>query len=163
MRNEIRTELKPKIDAILRNALLNTHGKYKLKQRQLSLMLELSDRACSALESGKYGFSLETFLFFLAHCSDNPIALITDLVQEIDKVCNTPPELIISREWMNREMRWTKKSVQRSPVTDRFTCPHCGAPVIQDFQNFCGNCAQALNWSEAFPNNVPLDAKLFHT
>lgn len=60
---------------------------------------------------------------------------------------NLSPEMILSPAWLYRELHWVRQPIQISSVTHDFTCPSCGAPIARDFQNFCGNCAQALDWS----------------
>jgi DNA-binding XRE family transcriptional regulator len=148
MSNEIREELKPVLDSMLHTFILQSRESLGLSQSQMSLMLEMSERSYAAIEAGEFSCSLMTFLLFLANCCTDPLSLIEELVQEIDKYTFLPREMLASRAWMHSEPRRAQMPVQISLITENYLCPACGAPAARDFQAFCGNCGQALDWSE---------------
>lgn len=148
MSNEIRDTLKPEIDKVIHKWILQTHYEFNFSQNQMSALLEMDPRSYAALEAKANGCGLETFLLYLFRACPNGPAFLLELHDKIDELIPPlSPEMILSPAWLYRELHWVRQPIQISSVTHDFTCPSCGAPIARDFQNFCGNCAQALDWS----------------
>lgn len=163
MSNEIRENLKSEIDKITHDWLLQTHDQFELTQEQMASLLNMDRRSYAAIESKQNSCGLLTFLIYLFNLCPAALTLLIELSKKIDEFVPAHPEMVTSREWMYREMRWTQKSVQTSPITKEHLCPECGAPIARDFQNYCGSCGQALNWNEyAVEDDTDLKAEALH-
>jgi len=150
MSTEIKKKLKPAVDDLVHDRLLQSHDSNHFNQEQMSIILVIASRSYAAIEAKEHGCSLLSFLGYLTRGCDDPLAVIIEIAELYDKYAPINPELTASREWVRRHKRWTQKAVTISPVTGGYLCPTCSAPVPRDFQNYCGNCAQALDWSEVF-------------
>ena len=61
-----KSERKKQMDACLRTALKRYHAASGLSQEALAEKLGMSQRACSALENGEYGFSAYSIFMLFA-------------------------------------------------------------------------------------------------
>ena len=57
---------KEALQQLLKNRLLNFRAEHGYSQEKIAELLHISPRALFALESGKYGFSALTLMFFLS-------------------------------------------------------------------------------------------------
>lgn len=147
MRKRFRTV----IQDFFRSEVLKTRHELSFTQEEMAHLLFMSTRSYAAIESGNACCSLVTFLIFLTRYCFDPIDFLVRITAVLDDALDTQPEMTVSREWMHLR---SPTPVRESPPYEDgeidLLCPHCGAPIPRDFQPFCGQCAQALDWSEAF-------------
>lgn len=74
-----------------RSCLLQTRSQLGLTQSQMAEKLNISDRAYSNLESGKYCCSTITLVLFLLLCTDNYNTFLEDLRKEFENVYKCVP------------------------------------------------------------------------
>lgn len=147
----MKKELREALKNAMREEFLKSRQDMCLNQDRFSDCLYMSERSYVDLEGGKSLCSFMTFLFFAAKCHRDPVAMLTRLVKIVDEFANVNPEDVVSRSWAEKvSLQTPAPVVQYKGHGDEPSypiCVHCGAPIARDYQRFCGNCSQALDWA----------------
>lgn len=145
------------VQTAFRSELLKTRHELSFTQEEMAHLLFMSTRSYASIEAGCSCCGLITFLIFLTHYCFDPIDFLIRLTVELDKALEPHPESIVTRSWINlRCPEPVSKSAPHGNGDIYLLCPHCGAPVARDFQPFCGQCSQSLDWSKVFPEEEAL-------
>lgn len=76
---------KEALQQLLKNKLLNFRADHEYSQEHIAELLHISPRALFDLESGKYGFSALTLMFFLSVMKESEVeTLLTDFRSLVD-------------------------------------------------------------------------------
>lgn len=153
----MKKELNEALKSAMREEFLKSRQEMDLSQDLFSARLYISERSYVNLEGGKSLCSFVTFLIFVARCHPDPVGMLARLVTIVDKFTEDRPEEVVSRGWMTRQVP-EPVVLYKGHGTDRPypICKCCDAPIARDFQRYCGNCGQSLDWSGFTDETVPM-------
>jgi len=156
----MRKKLSDILKRFLREQLLQARDQLHYTQEEMAHLLLMSTRSYASLESGESCCGIITFLLFLMRCCPDPIELLVKLTIHFDRCVETSPEMVVSRQWMRKHMPTAVEFYQAYGDRPGYpVCPACGAPIARDFQPFCAQCAQALDWSDAYREEEALSQR----